>query len=119
MKRQTNFLEWIDQILLIGQENKYISFSKSYLFIATHLVILALVYKIVTWIASYYGYAPSSYLRVGIPTGLSWYLFFKAGKNLTEKTLAILTLVYAYLNLVILLTVNLDSIIKFVYSKKE
>jgi len=120
MKTQTNFKDWINQIILVGQKSKYISCSKIYLFTVTHLIILIMTYKLVTLIADSYGdYTPSSLVKVAIPTGLSWYLFFKAGKGLTEKTLGILTLVYAYLSLIVLLLVNFNSIIKFVYSRKE
>ena len=118
MNLSTNFKNWIRNILLLGQKDLYTSFAKTYLFFLTHLFLLVAVYKLVQWIANLQGYDINlPYVKISVPTALSWYLYFEVGKKLPEREISVLTLIYGYITFIILIFFNFKSIVDFAFGK--
>ena len=103
---------WLNRILLLEQETYLVSFSKVFLFLCTHLVLLSIFYYILFVTAHWRG-IDSHLLRIGVPSVISWLFFFgPPGKELFERDLFKLTLVYSYILLAIHIFINFKSLVK-------
>lgn len=109
----TNFTRWLKNIFLLGQESYYLSFSKAYFFLLTHLILLLIINGLVQLVANIRGFTLDSVpIKVAIPTTISYYLFFTAGKNLNERSISILVLAYGYIALIIYAIFNVEKLLK-------
>ena len=112
-KRKNNIIAWIKKSLLLGQRNYYCSFCKVFLFLTTHLALLMAVNIIVQLVANMLGFSTTSaFIKVAIPSVISWYLFFVTGNILTEKSISVLVLLYGYIMLLLFAFSNFKAILK-------
>ncbi len=114
VKKLSNLITWLVDIISFGQKSIYLSISKHFctivLFVLTFFVIRFISQLLAVWLNI--GRLPP--FSGPLAYGLSFYVLFSQGKILDERFMGWLTLFFGYALIIIMVYLNVKPIAKII-----